>query len=397
MYKNINKFEFYKIKSENNIEKLSNVFLDFYYAFCRLSFEEQMSLINEFKKSFFVGKSYLNNQHICKMLSFSNKDMNYRIYYSLDKGELFAVEDNEPTHIKNALYVANLGNLITSTLLIIKTLIEQEGDVFVNNEDVKIEEFEKISLEFSRILLSEVRHKIEDYCYLIHNNIKREIGGTLYSLTNQFYKDEILQSKCFNFIFPQIEQASSFLSPEVIGLKTSLSLLETSSLPITQTITPLFNSLTRNVYLDLNILSKYYSYDEIFKNSKNKLLLTLVLNDSNFNLLSKEDQDGLINNSIKVVSKLKNQLGKIKINKKSNLYYLNFIKNYYIEVKSSKNDKVKLLFSDKSIDETFRKNLIDKISEALLFISKNNIDFDSNSKKMISDSFKESIVILNRI
>lgn len=397
MYKNINKFEFYKIKSENNIEKLSNVFLDFYYAFCRLSFEEQMSLINEFKKSFFVGESYLNNQHICKMLSFSNKDMNYRIYYSLDKGELFAVEDNEPTHIKNALYVANLGNLITSTLLIIKTLIEQEGDVFVNNEDVKIEEFEKISLEFSRILLSEVRHKIEDYCYLIHNNIKREIGGTLYSLTNQFYKDEILQSKCFNFIFPQIEQASSFLSPEVIGLKTSLSLLETSSLPITQTITPLFNSLTRNVYLDLNILSKYYSYDEIFKNSKNKLLLTLVLNDSNFNLLSKEDQDGLINNSIKVVSKLKNQLGKIKINKKSNLYYLNFIKNYYIEVKSSKNDKVKLLFSDKSIDETFRKNLIDKISEALLFISKNNIDFDSNSKKMISDSFKESIVILNRI
>lgn len=397
MYKNINKFEFYKIKSENNIEKLSNVFLDFYYAFCRLSFEEQMSLINEFKKSFFVGESYLNNQHICKMLSFSNKDMNYRIYYSLDKGELFAVEDNEPTHIKNALYVANLGNLITSTLLIIKTLIEQEGDVFVNNEDVKIEEFEKISLEFSRILLSEVRHKIEDYCYSIHNNIKREIGGTLYSLTNQFYKDEILQSKCFNFIFPQIEQASSFLSPEVIGLKTSLSLLETSSLPITQTITPLFNSLTRNVYLDLNILSKYYSYDEIFKNSKNKLLLTLVLNDSNFNLLSKEDQDGLINNSIKVVSKLKNQLGKIKINKKSNLYYLNFIKNYYIEVKSSKNDKVKLLFSDKSIDETFRKNLIDKISEALLFISKNNIDFDSNSKKMISDSFKESIVILNRI
>ena len=397
MYKNINKFEFYKIKSENNIEKLSNVFLDFYYAFCRLSFEEQMSLINEFKKSFFVGESYLNNQHICKMLSFSNKDMNYRIYYSLDKGEFFAVEDNEPTHIKNALYVANLGNLITSTLLIIKTLIEQEGDVFVNNEDVKIEEFEKISLEFSRILLSEVRHKIEDYCYLIHNNIKREIGGTLYSLTNQFYKDEILQSKCFNFIFPQIEQASSFLSPEVIGLKTSLSLLETSSLPITQTITPLFNSLTRNVYLDLNILSKYYSYDEIFKNSKNKLLLTLVLNDSNFNLLSKEDQDGLINNSIKVVSKLKNQLGKIKINKKSNLYYLNFIKNYYIEVKSSKNDKVKLLFSDKSIDETFRKNLIDKISEALLFISKNNIDFDSNSKKMISDSFKESIVILNRI
>lgn len=397
MYKNINKFEFYKIKSENNIEKLSNVFLDFYYAFCRLSFEEQMSLINEFKKSFFVGESYLNNQHICKMLSFSNKDMNYRIYYSLDKGELFAVEDNEPTHIKNALYVANLGNLITSTLLIIKTLIEQEGDVFVNNEDVKIEEFEKISLEFSRILLSEVRHKIEDYCYLIHNNIKREIGGTLYSLTNQFYKDEILQSKCFNFIFPQIEQASSFLSPEVIGLKTSLSLLETSSLLITQTITPLFNSLTRNVYLDLNILSKYYSYDEIFKNSKNKLLLTLVLNDSNFNLLSKEDQDGLINNSIKVVSKLKNQLGKIKINKKSNLYYLNFIKNYYIEVKSSKNDKVKLLFSDKSIDETFRKNLIDKISEALLFISKNNIDFDSNSKKMISDSFKESIVILNRI
>lgn len=105
----------------------------------------------------------------------------------------------------------------------------------------------------------------------------------------------------------------------------------------------------------------------------------------------------MINNSIKVVSKLKNQLGKIKINKKSNLYYLNFIKNYYIEVKSSKNDKVKLLFSDKSIDETFRKNLIDKISEALLFISKNNIDFDSNSKKMISDSFKESIVILNRI
>ena len=397
MYKNINKFEFYKIKSENNIEKLSNVFLDFYYAFCRLSFEEQMSLINEFKKSFFVGESYLNNQHICKMLSFSNKDMNYRIYYSLDKGELFAVEDNELTHIKNALYVANLGNLITSTLLIIKTLIEQEGDVFVNNEDVKIEEFEKISLEFSRILLSEVRHKIEDYCYLIHNNIKREIGGTLYSLTNQFYKDEILQSKCFNFIFPQIEQASSFLSPEVIGLKTSLSLLETSSSPITQTITPLFNSLTRNVYLDLNILSKYYSYDEIFKNSKNKLLLTLVLNDSNFNLLSKEDQDGLINNSIKVVSKLKNQLGKIKINKKSNLYYLNFIKNYYIEVKSSKNDKAKLLFSDKSIDETFRKNLIDKISEALLFISKNNIDFDSNSKKMISDSFKESIVILNRI
>lgn len=397
MYKNINKFEFYKIKSENNIEKLSNVFLDFYYAFCRLSFEEQMSLINEFKKSFFVGESYLNNQHICKMLSFSNKDMNYRIYYSLDKGELFAVEDNEPTHIKNALYVANLGNLITSTLLIIKTLIEQEGDVFVNNEDVKIEEFEKISLEFSRILLSEVRHKIEDYCYLIHNNIKRETGGTLYSLTNQFYKDEILQSKCFNFIFPQIEQASSFLSPEVIGLKTSLSLLETSSLPITQTITPLFNSLTRNVYLDLNILSKYYSYDEIFKNSKNKLLLTLVLNDSNFNLLSKEYQDGLINNSIKVVSKLKNQLGKIKINKKSNLYYLNFIKNYYIEVKSSKNDKVKLLFSDKSIDETFRKNLIDKISEALLFISKNNIDFDSNSKKMISDSFKESIVILNII
>lgn len=89
------------------------------------------------------------------------------------------------------------------------------------------------------------------------------------------------------FYFPQIEQASSFLSPEVIGLKTSLSLLETSSLPITQTITPLFNSLTRNVYLDLNILSKYYSYDEIFKNSKNKLLLTLVLNDSNFNLLSK--------------------------------------------------------------------------------------------------------------
>ena len=267
MYKNINKFEFYKIKSENNIEKLSNVFLDFYYAFCRLSFEEQMSLINEFKKSFFVGESYLNNQHICKMLSFSNKDMNYRIYYSLDKGELFAVEDNEPPHIKNALYVANLGNLITSTLLIIKTLIEQEGDVFVNNEDVKIEEFEKISLEFSRILLSEVRHKIEDYCYLIHNNIKREIGGTLYSLTNQFYKDEILQSKCFNFIFPQIEQASSFLSPEVIGLKTSLSLLETSSLPITQTITPLFNSISRNVYLDLNILSNYYSYDEIFKNS----------------------------------------------------------------------------------------------------------------------------------
>lgn len=397
MYKNINKFEFYKIKSENNIEKLSNVFLDFYYAFCRLSFEEQMSLINEFKKSFFVGESYLNNQHICKMLSFSNKDMNYRIYYSLDKGELFAVEDNEPTHIKNALYVANLGNLITSTLLIIKTLIEQEGDVFVNNEDVKIEEFEKISLEFSRILLSEVRHKIEDYCYLIHNNIKRETGGTLYSLTNQFYKDEILQSKCFNFIFPQIEQASSFLSPEVIGLKTSLSLLETSSLPITQTITPLFNSLTRNVYLDLNILSKYYSYDEIFKNSKNKLLLTLVLNDSNFNLLSKEDQDGLINNSIKVVSKLKNQLGKIKINKKSNLYYLNFIKNYYIEMKSSKSDKSKLLFSNKEIDEIFRKILIDKISEALLFISKNKIDFDYNSQKMIIDSFEDSIVILNGI
>lgn len=210
MYKNINKFEFYKIKSENNIEKLSNVFLDFYYAFCRLSFEEQMSLINEFKKSFFVGESYLNNQHICKMLSFSNKDMNYRIYYSLDKGELFAVEDNEPPHIKNALYVANLGNLITSTLLIIKTLIEQEGDVFVNNEDVKIEEFEKISLEFSRILLSEVRHKIEDYCYLIHNNIKREIGGTLYSLTNQFYKDEILQSKCFNFIFHKLSRLAPF-------------------------------------------------------------------------------------------------------------------------------------------------------------------------------------------
>lgn len=183
----------------------------------------------------------------------------------------------------------------------------------------------------------------------------------------------------------------------MIGLKTSLSLLETSSSPITQTITPLFDGLTRNVYLDLNILSKYYSYDDIFKNSKNRLLLTLALNDSNFNLLSKEDQDSLINNSIKVVSKLKNQLEKIKINKKSNLYYLNFIKNYYIEVKSSKNDKVKLLFSDKNIDETFRKNLIDKISEALLFISKNNIDFDSNSKKMITDSFKESIVILNRI
>lgn len=204
MYKNINKFEFYKIKSEKNIEKFSNVFLDFYYAFRRLSLEEQMSLINEFKKSFFVGKSYLNNQHICKMLSFSNKDMNYRIYYSLDKGELFTVENNEPIHIKNALYVANLGKLITSTLLIIKILIEQEEDVFVNNEDVKIEEFEKISLEFSRVLLSEVRYKIEDYCYLAHNNIKKAIGGTLYSLTNQFHKDKISQSEYFNFVFPSI-------------------------------------------------------------------------------------------------------------------------------------------------------------------------------------------------
>lgn len=397
MYKNINKFEFYKIKSEKNIEKLSNVFLDFYYAFCRLSFEEQMSLINEFKKSFFVGESYLNNQHICKMLSFSNKDMNYRIYYSLDKGELFAVEDNEPTHIKNALYVANLGKLITSTLLIIKTLIEQEGDVFVNNEDVKIEEFEKISLEFSRVLLSEVRHKIEDYCYLVHNNIKKSIGGTLYCLTNQFYKDKILQSEYFNFVFPSIEQASAFLSPEVIGLNTSLSLLETSALPITQTITPLFDGLTRNVYLDLNILSKYYSYDDIFKNSKNRMLLTLALNDSNYNLLTQEDQDQLFSNSIKVVSKLKNELEKTRANKESDFYYLNFIKNYYIEMKSSKSDKSKLLFSNKEIDEIFRKILIDKISEALLFISINNIDFDSNSQKMIIDSFEDSIVILNGI
>lgn len=397
MYKNINKFEFYKIKSEKNIEKLSNVFLDFYYAFCILSFEEQMSLINEFKKSFFVGESYLNNQHICKMLSFSNKDMNYRIYYSLDKGELFAVENNEPTYIKNALYVANLGKLITSTVLIIKTLIEQEGDIFVNNEDVKIEEFEKISLEFSRVLLSEVRHKIEDYCYLVHNNIKKSIGGTLYCLTNQFYKDKILQSEYFNFVFPSIEQASAFLSPEVIGLKTSLSLLETSALPITQTITPLFDGLTRNVYLDLNILSKYYSYDDIFKNSKNRMLLTLTLNDSNYNLLTKEDQDQLFSNSIKVVSKLKNELEKTRANKESDFYYLNFIKNYYIEMKSSKSDKSKLLFSNKEIDEIFRKILIDKISEALLFISKNNIDFDSNSQKMIIDSFEDSIVILNGI
>ena len=397
MYKNINKFEFYKIKSERNIEKLSNIFLDFYYDFRRLSLEEQMSLINEFKKLFFVGESYLNNQHICKMLSFSNKDMNYRIYYSLDKGELFTVENNEPIHIKNALYVANLGKLITSTLLIIKTLIEQEEDVFVNNEDVKIEEFKKNSLEFSRVLLSEVRHKIEDYCYLVYNNIKKSIGGTLYCLTNQFYKDKILQSEYFNFVFPSIEQASAFLSPEVIGLKTSLSLLETSALPITQTITALFDGLTRNVYLDLNILSKYYSYDDIFKNSKNRILLTLALNDSNYNLLTQEDQDQLFSNSIKVLSKLKNKLEKTRTNKESDFYYLNFIKNYYIEMKSSKSDKSKLLFSNKEIDEIFRKNLIDKISEALLFISKNNIDFDSNSQKMIIDSFGDSIVILNRI
>ena len=399
MYENINKFEFYRIKSDKNIEKLSNIFLDLYGDFCRLNFEEQTSLIDGFEKSFFLDESYLNNQHICKMLSFSNKDTNYRIYYSLDKGELFAAKNNEPINIKNALYVANIGQLITSTLLIVKMLIENQHYSFANEElkDEMYEDSKKYSLELSRVLLSEVRYKIEDYYRLIHNNIKRENGGTLYSLTNQFYKDEILKSQCFNFIFPQIEQANAFLSPEVIGLNASLSLLENHSLPIAQTITPLFDGLTRNVYLDLNILLKYYIYDEIFKNSKNKLLLTLVLNDPNFNLLSKEDQDGLLNNSIKVISKLKNELKKIKINKKSNLYYLNFIKNYYIEMKYSKNDKAKLLFSDKKIDETFRKNLIDKISETLLFISKNNIDFDSNSQKMIIDSFKESIVILNKI
>ena len=66
-------------------------------------------------------------------------------------------------------------------------------------------------------------------------------------------------------------------------------------------------------------------------------------------------------------------------------------------MKSSKSDKSKLLFSNKEIDEIFRKILIDKISEALLFISINNIDFDSNSQKMIIDSFEDSIVILNGI
>ena len=127
------------------------------------------------------------------------------------------------------------------------------------------------------------------------------------------------------------------------------------------------------------------------------MLLTLTLNDSNYNLLTKEDQDQLFSNSIKVVSKLKNELEKTRANKESDFYYLNFIKNYYIEMKSSKSDKSKLLFSNKEIDEIFRKILIDKISEALLFISKNNIDFDSNSQKMIIDSFEDSIVILNGI